>query len=211
MEVVSAEQSDPYAVLGVAPGVSDVELRRVYRDLVKRHHPDHNAGSPGSAALFARIQTAYSAIVERRRAEGWPLAGAEPASSRPSATDRPPRPRAHAGSPDESLEQRLARLERELAAKRLVQRQQAEARARFAQEQFARAAAARVAAREAAQVSAADGSRRPTQEQLGIYTTDDSFSKIIDDATQQVGERLRQADSKKQFTRRLSDLFGRER
>ncbi len=211
MEFVSAQQDDPYAVLGVTPGVSDVDLRRVYRDLVKRHHPDHNGGSPGSAALFARVQTAYSTIVERRRAEGWPLVDTKPAASRPPTVDRPQRPRPYTGSPDESLEQRLARLERELAAKRLAQRQQAEAQARFAQEQFARAAAARAAAREAAQVPPADGPRRPTQEELGIYTTDDSFAKIIDDATQQVGERLRQADSKKQFTRRLTDLFGRER
>jgi curved DNA-binding protein CbpA len=206
---MAAQPTDPYAVLGVSPGVSDVELRRVYRELVKRHHPDHNGGSASSAALFARIQTAYSTIVERRRAEGWPLPGAQPTPAGRPAAARPPRPRASAGSPDENLEQRIARLERELAAKRLAQRQQADAQARFAQAQFARAAAARAAARAAAQPD--PQARRPTQEELGIYTTDDSFTKIIDDATQQVGEHLRQADPKKQFTRRLADLFGRER
>ena len=49
---------DPYAVLGVDPGVSDIELRRVYRELVKRHHPDHNGGSPESTRRFAQIQNA---------------------------------------------------------------------------------------------------------------------------------------------------------
>ncbi len=209
MSSMGAQPTDPYAVLGVSPGVSDVELRRAYRELVKRHHPDHNGGSAGSAALFARIQTAYSTIVERRRVEGLPMPGAQSTpASRPAAA-RPPRPRAYSGSPDESLEQRIARLERELAAKRLAQRQQAEAQAKFAQAQFARAAAARAAARTAAQPDSQ--ARHPTQEELGIYTTDDSFTKIIDDATQQVGEHLRQADPKKQFTRRLADLFGRER
>jgi hypothetical protein len=209
MKPMGAQQQDPYAVLGVAPGVSDVELRRVYRELVKRHHPDHNGGAPGSAALFARIQTAYSTIVERRRAEGWPLPAAKPAPASQPTSARPPRPRPYAGSPDDSLEQRIARLERELAAKRLAQRQQADAQARFAQQQFAAAAAARAAARKAAQ--AESGGPGPTQEELGIYTTEDSFTKIIDDAAQQVGARLRQTDSKRQFTRRLTDLFGRDR
>ena len=53
-----------------------------------------------------------------------------------------------------------------------------------------------------------NGGRHP--EELGYYTTDDSFTKIIDDAADELGERLRKSDAKRQFSRRLSDLFGRD-
>lgn len=156
-------------MLGVAPDVSEAELRRVYRELVKRHHPDHNGGSPESARRFARIQSAYVAIAEHRL-------GSEP-------------PPAASASADPDMDARIAALERELAAKR----------------------AAQVRDSQAADAQRA-GSQppRPTPEELGQYTTDDSFTKIIDDAADALGERLRGSDAGKQFARRLADLFGRD-
>jgi hypothetical protein len=179
---------DPYAVLGVAPDVSDVELRRVYRGLVKRHHPDHNGGSSESAKRFAQIQNAYAAIAQRRRG-----AGPEPQQSTPP------------GDPD--IETRIASMEREMAAMRDAEERRGREQARLVREQAERLAATRRA--EAA--DAVQSQRlRPTPEELGYYSTDDSFTKIIDDATEQFGERLRKSDAKQQFTRRLSDLFGRD-
>ena len=175
---------DPYAVLGVTPDVSDIELRRVYRALVKRHHPDHNSGSPESTARFAQIQAAHAAIAERRRG---PQAGpAAPASA------------------DADIEDRVAALEREMAAMREAEEQRAREQARLERERAAKLADAR----RRAQLQS--HRLRPTPEELGYYTTDDSFTKIIDDAAEQFGERLRKSDAKKQFTRRLSDLFSRD-
>lgn len=192
---MSESASDPYAVLGVAPDISDIELRRVYRGLVKRHHPDHNGGSAESARRFAQIQSAYAVIAQRRRGGGAPPAGpaaAQPAAARPAA----------AGTPD--VESRIASMEREMAAAREADRRRAEEEARLVREQAARLAAERRA--QAFQARAV----RPTPEELGYYSTDDSFTKIIDDATEQLGARLRKSDAKKQFARRLSDLFGRD-
>jgi DnaJ domain len=60
---------DPYETLGVSRGAPDAELLAAYRRLVKLHHPDHNNGSPESAARFEQIQDAYARIrVERERA-----------------------------------------------------------------------------------------------------------------------------------------------
>ncbi len=75
---------------------------------------------------------------------------------------------------------------------------------RQAQEQARQAAAKRAAA-----AAAAAQAPRPTDEELGYYKTDDSFTKIIDDATEQLADRVRASDAKRQFTQRLSDLFGR--
>ena len=183
---------DPYAVLGVAPDISDIELRRVYRGLVKRHHPDHNGGSADSAHRFAQIQNAYAAIAQRRRGSHPADAGAGPGRARGT------------GAVDDPIEDRISMLEREMAAMREAESRRAQEQARRAREQAEKLAAAQ-------RLRAAQNHRvHSTPEELGYYSTDDSFTKIIDDATEQFGDRLRRSEAKKQFTRRLSDLFGRE-
>ena len=58
---------DPYKVLGVSENVSDAELKKVYRDLSKRWHPDANPDDPVRAeAKFKEIQEAYTQIVDAR-------------------------------------------------------------------------------------------------------------------------------------------------
>ena len=161
---------DPYAVLGVTADASDAELRRAYRELVKRHHPDHNGGSAESAARFEQIQAAWAQVAQR------------PRSSRSEMDDR------------------IADIEAEL--RRQTAEREAAARAQAARE------AATATAREAAKGAADAGPRRPTQEELGHYETDDSFTQIIDDAAEQLAARLRGSETKRQFARRLSDLFG---
>ena len=184
---------DPYTVLGVAPDISDIELRRVYRGLVKRHHPDHNGGSAESARRFAQIQNAYAAIAQRRRGPQSPPLQSEPLHTwQAEPSDEP------------HIEDRIASLEREMAAIRAAEQRRAQEQARLAREQASKLAAAE-------RMHAAQGGRlRATPEELGYYTTDDSFTKIIDDAAEQLGERLRKSESKKQFAKRLSDLFGRD-
>ena len=40
---------DPYSVLGLTPDASDEEVKRAYRALAKKYHPDTNAGNPDAA------------------------------------------------------------------------------------------------------------------------------------------------------------------
>jgi curved DNA-binding protein CbpA len=53
---------DPYAVLGVAHNASPAEIKRAYRKLALRHHPDKNPDDPNATAMFQKINAAFETI-----------------------------------------------------------------------------------------------------------------------------------------------------
>jgi len=53
---------DPYKVLGVSPDASDEEVKKAYRDLTKKYHPDLNPGDEEAARKMNDINTAYDQI-----------------------------------------------------------------------------------------------------------------------------------------------------
>jgi Ca-activated chloride channel homolog len=58
----NSSDADPYAVLGVSPDLSFVEIRAVHRRLVRELHPDVN---PGARAQFDAVQTAFEVLRAR--------------------------------------------------------------------------------------------------------------------------------------------------
>ncbi len=53
---------DFYRILGVSEDAGKDEIRKAYRKLAKRHHPDANAGNPEAAERFKEIGEAYSVL-----------------------------------------------------------------------------------------------------------------------------------------------------
>ena len=53
---------DPYQVLGVSPDASDEEIKKAYRDLTKKYHPDLNPGDESAAEKMHDVNAAYDAI-----------------------------------------------------------------------------------------------------------------------------------------------------
>ena len=53
---------DPYKVLGVSPDASDEEIKKAYRDLAKKYHPDMNPGDAHAAEKMNEINDAYDRI-----------------------------------------------------------------------------------------------------------------------------------------------------
>ena len=65
--------TDPYQVLGVSPTASDDEVKKAYRALCKKYHPDANVGKPDAAQAekrFMEVQQAYEEIMHRRQGGG---------------------------------------------------------------------------------------------------------------------------------------------
>jgi molecular chaperone DnaJ len=53
---------DFYQVLGVSKDVSDAELKKAYRKLARKYHPDSNPGDAASEAKFKEISEAHSVL-----------------------------------------------------------------------------------------------------------------------------------------------------
>lgn len=53
---------DPYKVLGVSRDASDEEIKRAYRELAKKYHPDRNPGDEEAARKMNEINAAYDMI-----------------------------------------------------------------------------------------------------------------------------------------------------
>jgi len=53
---------DPYAVLGVPKDASDEAIRRAFRDLAMKSHPDRNPGDKAAEERFKKISGAYDLL-----------------------------------------------------------------------------------------------------------------------------------------------------
>ncbi len=129
-------------------------------------------------------------VESARRFEAVQAAYAQVLAERKEA-GRPGRSGRAASAPafDPTIEARIAAMERELHKQRLAQ-----------------AAARQAAAAEAAAAERADATRRPTPEELGYITTDDSVTKILEDAERDLAERWSRSRDEP-LSKRLTDFF----
>ena len=57
-----ADKRDYYEVLGLDKSASEAEIKKAYRQLAKKHHPDLNAGDKDSELRFKEINEAYEIL-----------------------------------------------------------------------------------------------------------------------------------------------------
>ena len=60
---------DPYKILGVSPDASDEEVKRAYRRLAKKYHPDLNPGDAEAARKMQEVNAAYEQIKNPEKAQ----------------------------------------------------------------------------------------------------------------------------------------------
>lgn len=60
---------DPYKVLGVSPDASDEDIKRAYRRLAKKYHPDLNPDDKEAARRMQEVNAAYEQIKNPEKAQ----------------------------------------------------------------------------------------------------------------------------------------------
>ena len=90
---------DPYEVLGIPRAASDAEIKKAYRRLARKHHPDVNPGDASAQKRFQEIAGAWEVLRDPKRRERYdrtgetadaspeppPWSGAGPFGPRPAA------------------------------------------------------------------------------------------------------------------------------
>ena len=64
---------DPYEVLGISPGASEEEIKKAYRDLARKYHPDNYQNNPLADLAQEKmkdINEAYDALTKKRSSTG---------------------------------------------------------------------------------------------------------------------------------------------
>lgn len=65
--------NDPYSILGVSPDASDEEIKKAYRELARKYHPDNYQNNPLADLAEEKmkaINEAYDAITKQRAGRG---------------------------------------------------------------------------------------------------------------------------------------------
>jgi curved DNA-binding protein len=78
---------DYYQVLGVKKDASKEEIRKAYRKLAMKYHPDHTKGDKGSEEKFKKISEAYAVLSDEKKRKEYDTVGAEGFQQRFSQED----------------------------------------------------------------------------------------------------------------------------
>ena len=60
---------DPYSILGISRDASDEEVKKAYRKMSRKYHPDANIDNPNKEQAeekFKQVQQAYEQIMKER-------------------------------------------------------------------------------------------------------------------------------------------------
>jgi molecular chaperone DnaJ len=80
---------DFYKTLGVEKNVSDADLKKTYRKLARKYHPDSNQGDAKAEATFKEVSEAYSVLSDPEQRKEYDQIRAMGSGARFTAGDQP--------------------------------------------------------------------------------------------------------------------------
>jgi molecular chaperone DnaJ len=87
-----ASNEDYYKTLGVSRSAAAEEIRKAYRRLARKHHPDLNPGDKAAEERFKKVQGAYDVLSDPKKREAYDQYGFDsPQSGFPGAGTHPGR------------------------------------------------------------------------------------------------------------------------
>ena len=68
---------DYYSLLGVKKDASDAEIKKAYRKLARKYHPDHTKGDKNAEEKFKKISEAYAVLSDKKKRKEYDTFGSE--------------------------------------------------------------------------------------------------------------------------------------
>jgi curved DNA-binding protein len=68
---------DYYKILGVSRGATDAEIKKAYRKLAMKNHPDHAKGDKAAEERFKKISEAYAVLSDKQKRQEYDTFGSE--------------------------------------------------------------------------------------------------------------------------------------
>ena len=84
-----AQREDYYTMLGVKRGATQDEIRKSYRRMARKYHPDVNPGDKSAEERFKQISEAYDVLSDPKKREVYDKYGSYSDSMRDAASRGP--------------------------------------------------------------------------------------------------------------------------